>query len=218
MAFRLLSLPPELLRKVISLAQITDLKAIRIACKILKPHASEFLFQTVHLELLQESFERLMAISEHPHFSKTVRIIEYCPRRLEPMEYLEKFETFYFKTFYFQGNEHSLDNSDENSLDGWDEDSLEDWDDQPTAAEILSYFDNHSSHQAFQQEVLEDSRLFKRIASAFAKFPLLSSIAIRDHLIYLDSEGRATDTSSIMRNVVDQIGVSPCFEHEEFDL
>lgn len=171
MAFRLLSLPPELLRKVIFLSQITDLKAIRLACKVLETHASEYLLKTVCLEFLPESIERLVAISEHPQFSKMVRTIEYYPRDFEHFESLEEFKEFW-NPFGEQ--------------DGYG----------PAHEEMLSNFRIRSSNYAAQQELLTDSRLTVLFARAFANFPQLSSIAISDNIVYRNSQGETTTSSS----------------------
>lgn len=199
MAFGLLSLPPELLREVIALSQITDLKAIRLACKVLELYGREFLFETIHVELLPESMERLAAISELPHLVKNVRTLEYCARQLIGVTSHEDFEYLYY---------HGLDDVADSSDDK-----------HPTAEERLSYFRKYSSYVAAQEEFLKDSKLSVLFAQALPKFPQLSSIVVTgpdDE----DNPGLATATSSIVRNMKHQIGgVEPLFEggfHHEY--
>lgn len=59
--------------------QPRDLKALRLACHELQSIASKYLLETVYLDLLPDSFDRLLSASAHPTLCRYVRIIFYVP-------------------------------------------------------------------------------------------------------------------------------------------
>lgn len=69
------SLPTEILSPICAFATLADLKSIRLASKRLESCASRFLFETIYIDILLDSFEKLLAISKQPRLSKNVRSV-----------------------------------------------------------------------------------------------------------------------------------------------
>lgn len=68
-------LPPEILSRVCAFLPLSALKSTRLASKLLESCASRFLFETIYIEILPESFERLLAIFAEPKFASGVRSV-----------------------------------------------------------------------------------------------------------------------------------------------
>lgn len=70
-------LPPELIHMVFRYLEPTEAAAFRWAGRVVAEIGLQYLVPTVHLALMEESYDRLLAIAEHPMVSKYVVKLEY---------------------------------------------------------------------------------------------------------------------------------------------
>ena len=55
------------------------MKSLRLACRYLNDVSVKYILDTVYVDLLEESFEQLLAVAAHPVFRHTVRTLVYMP-------------------------------------------------------------------------------------------------------------------------------------------
>ena len=70
-------LPAELIHMVFRYLEATEAAVFRWAGRVVAEIGLEYLAPTVHLALKEKSYDRLLAIAEHPIVSKSVRCLHY---------------------------------------------------------------------------------------------------------------------------------------------
>ena len=108
MAFHLQHLPAETLHAIASILPARDIKSLRLVSRTLVSIASEFLFETVFVEVLPESLEKLSFVTLHPVFSKSVRTIFFSPRMFQAVDALEDFKRICFRDLLREEESHRI--------------------------------------------------------------------------------------------------------------
>jgi hypothetical protein len=160
----LISLPTELIDKVCTFLHLPDVKALRLACRELESIASKYLLETVYLDLLPDSFDRLLSIFAHPTVSRYVRTIFYIPVQFSSCTSLNEFRECCLNTLLDES-------SDRRGID-YPEDlvlSNERW---------LNHYENHESHCRMQQQLLESATIDSVLSRAFSNFPKLDKLVM----------------------------------------
>jgi hypothetical protein len=198
MQVRSISLPTELVDQVCTFLQPRDLKALRLACRELECIASKHLLETVYLDLLPDSFDRLLSVSAHPTLSRYVRTIFYVPVRFFSCTSLDDFRECCHNTL--------LDElSDRRGLDYPEDLSLSDerW---------LDHYNNHETHCRMQQQLLESSTIESVLYQAFTSFPKLDTLVMVDFFTSTSTDFGRTFYTSPMQKALKQTLLGTCKE------
>ena len=167
-------MPPEILRLILlalseiedsfdePTVSITDIKALRLSCRIFADLAPEYLFHNIWLYMEEDSFAKLKALTDHPNYGRMVRGLKFFPKLLSAdLLVKEDYETC-VKDITFTGDRR------ENW--GFDRDGKRDLSQEQLDAGFLEY--NQIHEQQVQTRISADSLLH----NALAAFTTLGSI------------------------------------------
>lgn len=86
------TLPAELALEICRLLDIQDIKNLRLVSKYHNDLAIPFLFHQLQLVFHAESFDRLLAVAQHPVISKEIKSLYYEPALIEDHESRDRWE------------------------------------------------------------------------------------------------------------------------------
>ena len=160
-------LPPEILDNVCSRLEPMHLKSLRLVSHQLSHSASQYMLETVYVDLLPESFERLLAIAAHQIFSRTVRRLFYQPVCFVPSGSLQLYKTYCSNGF----EKHQL-----RKLLGVDVSSSkdlglsnEDW---------KKRYSRFQYHRRRQKTFVQSLRVIAAMRKAVTSFPKLETVLV----------------------------------------
>ena len=157
------TLPPELLEGICELLRPADLKCLRLVSRNLNDVAMKYFLDVVHVDLLPESFDQLLAIAAHPVISSHVRVVMYFPQEFVCCDSFAQYKNRACEDCRRppSGGELGLHYLKDLNL------SNEEW---------QMYCGRNQAFYEWQQEALESTAIDSTMNLAFASFPKLETV------------------------------------------
>lgn len=192
--FPLLCLPAELIRNVTRICPKADLKSLRLSCQLLEVFASEFLHETVHLDMLPESFDRLQAIPDNAKFSSNIRTIFSSPLLFFDLDSPQSFKDECFRELADEASDLS-----ESGVSNGLQMSDHEW---------LNHYKDYDSFRQLHRALVKGAKLRTFFSRVFAKLPRLDSLVMVE-LGCTYPCSNVVNHSSLMRKVMQMTLLGP---------
>lgn len=168
------SLPPEILCQICVFLPLSDLKNTRLASKLLETCVSSYLFEVIYIDVLPESFERLLSISAIPKFACGVRSVFFEPRIFRSVCSLDRFRDKYSEYRDLVHDDKLAKYSLPENAPEFRNISDEAW---------CRYYASHIAICKVQRQLQQNSTIDSVLIQSFRKFPNLKNIFM-GHLMY----------------------------------
>jgi hypothetical protein len=196
-------LPTEILYQICAFMPLSDLKSTRMASKLLESCASSLLFKIIYIDILPESFDKLLAIAAHPKFALGVRSVYFESRVFRSRWNMERFKEEYRYSLETNRDHKLLDESFPRIAPRPEDISDEKW---------SKYYASHISICKSQRQLLANSIIDSVLLQAFQHFPKLENIFMG----HIRSPPADNDPpllySGIMTRTIREVLVPPSYE------
>jgi hypothetical protein len=163
MAFPILSLPPEILQNIASVLPVCDIKHLRLVNRALSLVSSRYMFETIFIEVLPESLQKLQCVAAHPVFSKGVRFAFFLPNTFHRIDDLDEFKGVCFTYL------HDIEDNERNGVDSPADLSF-------TDEEWANSYRKYNELAEQQLDMIKNSTVDRTISETLPSFPKLRKI------------------------------------------
>lgn len=201
-------LPAEILCRICSFMTLPALKCTRLSSKFLESCASTFLFETVYIDLLPESAEKLLSISACPKFALNVRTVHFESRVFRSYYGLDRFQLEYEERHKISNNRIPSELTFPKDAPKYEEISEDQWN---------KYYAAHMAlYRSQQQDIIQSATIETVILHAFRRFPRLEDISLdRFRDLPLEDIAAAPQLlySKTMTGTISKVLIPPDYEH-----
>lgn len=159
------SMPTELLNEICSAMHAnSDIKSFRLVCRRFDAIASKHVLQIVHLDHFRESFDRLLAISSHPVFSRYVQSIYYIPSWFLTYHSLDEFRQACKLSYENKPGYRGI--TYEGYIQGLSDEAM------------ITHYDEYKLQRRIQRLLLSSSKIYSILARACLQLPRLENFFV----------------------------------------
>lgn len=200
-------LPAEILCRICSFMTLPTLKCARLSSRLLGSCTSTFMFETIYIDILPESIEKLLAISASPRFALNVRAVHFESRVFRTHYTLDVFKLHYKGQRRFGYSDVPLERIFLKDAPQYEEISEDQWNE---------YYAAHwAVYKSQQKHLIQSPTIETVIFHAFQNFPKLEDIYLDQFYAFSHTNATAMPRpffSKTMTKTIRKVLIPPHYE------